>query len=139
MEKRHIIALPAALSLLEAILIFAGLLPPMFSYSPGNIVFSVLRISIIFYIGWIWASEGLKKNAVSGAYAMAGSVIIIFLAAIIGIYLGKPVLGIPGQNILSLLLIMIVNLLLNCALAAFIAALAAWISVRKISRRAAKS
>ncbi len=131
----------ALLSVLEVALIFSGLLPPIFSYSPGNIVFALARLSVIAYIAYSGAKNGVVEAAKNGAVLSLASVVAMCLAALAsGLWLKKPVLGISAPSDAALFQILAFLLLGNVILGAAIAVMVAAIAVRikkssKISNR----
>ena len=67
----HFIAAAALLSIIEPALILVGVLSPILSYSPGNLVFSILKLVVITYYGIYFSDLGLKRCALLGAIVAA--------------------------------------------------------------------
>ncbi len=113
-----------SLSMLEPILIIFGVLPPLFSYSPGNILFALLEIVIIIRLAYSRSDEGIRDSAINGAvlgFAMAS---ILVASGLIGsTYFEKPVLGISTETQLSRFQIIAFIILENTILFAFISIL----------------
>jgi hypothetical protein len=113
-------AFAGVLSLAETGLVISGILPPVLSYSPGNILFSLARIAVIAYAGW--TAGGLKKAALNGALVSFVANLVICLATVAGkFYFMVPVLGISTPNSASLLLVLAIILAANVLLGAVIA------------------
>lgn len=121
----------ALLSVLEVALIFSGLLPPIFSYSPGNLVFALARLSIIVFIAYSGAKKGLVEAAKNGAVLSLASVVVMCLAALASrLWLKTPVLGISAPSDAAFFQILAFLLLGNVILGAVIAVMIAAIAVR---------
>jgi hypothetical protein len=89
------LALMMLLSLLEPILIIGGFLPPVFTNSPGNILFTLAGYVIVAYVAFTRADEGLKASAINGLALGFTSVSIICASGLIGSdFFGQPVIGI---------------------------------------------
>lgn len=117
-----------ALSLVEAWLILSGVLPPLFSYSPGNILFGVARLAIIGYVGVISAKISLKKAAINGGLVGLGMTIVFCLASVIGrFYMNKAVFGMTATGNWGLLAVFGLVIIENILLGAIIAVAAGWI------------
>lgn len=128
----HFVIAIAFLSVLEPILIFFGIVKPMFTYSAGNLFFNFLRLIIIVYAGIRPCSEGLKKSFKNGALlGFIGSVILILFSFLSKTYYDKPILGISMP--FSFWFIAGIVLIGNVLLWAVIAMLSGWIT-RKIRR-----
>jgi hypothetical protein len=128
MKEIRFYILIAALTVLEGLLILAGILPPMASYSMGQIVISLAQIATVTYMGFSLAKLGLKKVAVKGALAGLVMMVIVSMFSLIGYVEGIPVLGISLQSAyylpVALISMAIMNILLFAVLAAVGAALA---------------
>jgi hypothetical protein len=134
MKLLHFIALTVLLSLIESGLVLAGLLPPVLSYSPGNLLFSLASLAVIFCLGWTLAKLKWKQIALKSGLAMLAGVIVICLAALLGNYINKPVLGIQVQSFSMLLLVLAFIIIENVLLAVILALVAAFIA-RKITKK----
>jgi len=121
-----LILLVAALSLIESVLILLGVLPPVSSYSFGNLLFSFAKIALIIYTGITYYHEGLKMSAFYGGILGFVSVSVIVLFSFISMsYLEKPVLGIsvPSASYPLVMLILILENALLGVIVAFCASL----------------
>jgi len=135
-----LVAVAAALSLAEAALIYYGTLPPLLSYSPGNLVFVLLRFAVILYAVLSLAKNSIAKSASIGAL-LGFTSIFVFLLAARTIFSGPPMLGIAVPNIESLYLMFALVLVGNTALGAIFAAAAAWaagIAAKKPAKQGAR-
>lgn len=124
-----LVLLVAALSALEGALILAGILPPISSYSAGNILFLLARAAVVAYAGWKVAKPGVGA-ALKGAMLAFASSIVMVAAVLAGQIIRKPVFGIsvpPSQYaLLNSALILALNILASVLLGAIVAVLAAW-------------
>jgi len=128
MKLIHFIALTALLSAAESGLILAGLLPPVASYSPGNLLFSLSRLAVILCLGWTLARLNWKPIALKAVLTMLAGVIVLCLATMLGYYLNKPVLGIQVPSFSMLLLVLAFIIIENVLLAVILALVAAFIA-----------
>ncbi|MDD5172345.1 MAG: hypothetical protein PHF60_04905 [Candidatus ainarchaeum sp.] len=118
-----------SLTIAETALIAAGILPPILSYSPGNLFFSLLRLALAVYGGLLVAKKGLGAAAFNGALLLCASSLTICIATLIGTtYLGKPILGVAAPDAPSLILVLSMVLIENTLLGAILAAIAAFVS-----------
>ena len=135
-------AIMASLSLFEVALIFFGLLPPIFSYSPGNLVFALARLSVIAFLAYSGAKKGLVEAAKNGAALSLASVVVMCLAALASrLWLKTPVLGISAPSDAAFFLILAFFLLGNALIGAALAVIVAGLAARtkrsgKTSKRA---
>jgi len=132
METKTLVMIAAALAALESVLVLSGILQPVLTYSPGNIVFLIARGALMLYAGW--SASGLKRAALRGAIFAATGVMVLLIAAIAGTAIHISVLGLslPSQAMPLLYLIMLV---MNTALGAIVALLAAFIAGLVTPRR----
>ncbi len=129
-----LVMLIAFLSLFESILIFIDVLPPITSYSIGNLLFSFARLGLIIYSGVIFYDKGLKKSAFNGGILGFVTASIISFASFIGrFYFEKPVLGISVSSA-SYYSVMIIVVMENILLGAIVAACAGWVT-KKLRQR----
>ncbi len=113
-----------SLSVLEPILIILGVLPPILSYSLGNLLFAFLEIVIIIRLAYSRSDEGIKESAINGAVLGFTMASILVASGLIGSeYFEKPVLGISAQTQLSRSQIMVFIILESTILFAFISIL----------------
>ena len=131
MRLFHLAAAVALLSAIEAVLVVLGVLPPVLSYSSGNILFSLAKLVIIAYAGVVSAPEGLKKSALNGAILGFGGAAALCIFSLLGSALfGKTVLGLPPANIASLAILLAFTLITNAVLGTIVAAIAGFIAIR---------
>jgi hypothetical protein len=131
MRLFHFVAAVAMLSVIEAVLVVLGVLPPVLSYSPGNIMFSLAKLVVIVYAGVITASEGLKKSALNGTIlGFAGAAALCIFSLLCSALLGKSVLGLPLTNIVLLTVVLAVIVVSNTVIGALLAAIAGFVAVR---------
>jgi len=122
-----LVAVVVILSLLEALLIIIGILPPVLKYSPGNVVFSLAQFAVIVYAGVVFAPQGLKKAASNGAilaFAMAATLCVVGLIS--SALFRRSVLGLSSPNIETSLFLFIIIIIENAILGAVVAAIAAF-------------
>ncbi|MFH0884860.1 MAG: hypothetical protein V1861_04070 [Candidatus Micrarchaeota archaeon] len=131
MRLFHLAAAVASLSALEAVLVALGVLPPVLSYSPGNILFSLAKLVTIACAGVIFAQEGLKKSALNGAILGGTGAASLCIFSLLGsILFGKIVLGLPPVNIASLVILLAFTIITNAVLGTIVAAIAGFIAIR---------
>ena len=132
MKFLHLVAAVVLLPLIEAVLVILGALPPVMSYSPGNILFSFAKLAVIAYAGMIFAQEGLKKSALNGAIlGFAGIAALCVFSLLSSVLFGKTVLGLPPvPNAASLAILLALTLIANAVLGAIMAAIAGVIAIR---------
>jgi len=122
------------LSATEAVLVVLGVLPPVLSYSSGNILFSLAKLAIIAYAGIVSATDGLwwwKKSAVNGALlGFSGAAAICVFSLLCSAVFGKTVLGLPAvPNIAPLAILLAFTLITNAVLGTIVAAIAGFIAI----------
>ena len=121
----------ALVSLIEMGLIILGILPPVASYSPGNLVFLFARLAIYVYAGILFSKQGVKKAVKNGAILAFVSSLVVCAATLKGKFLlGRPVLGISAPNTESLVLVLILVILGNTLMGALIAGITAFVKRR---------
>jgi hypothetical protein len=112
------------LSALEALSIIYGVLPPVLSYSPGNLLFSFVKLAVIAYIGIISAHEGLKRSALFGAILGFSGAAALCVFSLFGTALsGRPMLGLPALGTLQLSAALASIVISNAILGALLAAI----------------
>ena len=122
------------LSVAEALLILGGVLPHVLTYSKGNLAFSIMRLALSALAGIYFASQGVKRCLLKGATMGGVASGILVICSLIGKTLfNRPILGIniPGNFYLPTLLLIIIE---NVLLWAFIAAFSSWITGRVLKR-----
>jgi hypothetical protein len=125
-------ALAGALALIESVLILTGLLPPVLSYSPGNLVFAIARLAVVAYAGISFAGAGVKKAALNGALVALVANAVICLATLAGMFVFRvPVMGLPAMNTIPLLIVLALTLVANVLLGTVIAAGAALLAGKR--------
>lgn len=121
MKDKYFYNIIAVLTVLEGLLILTGILPPLSSYSVGQIVLSAAQLATVAYMGLRLAKLGLKKVAVKGALAGLVMMAVVSVFSVIGYVKGIPVLGISVQSAtylpLVLLFMAVPNILLYAAFA----------------------
>ncbi len=131
MKKKSLsllILLIATLSLIESVLILLDVLPPVASYSLGNLLFSFAKIVLIIYAGITYYDKGLKRSAFYGGVLGFVMVSVIALFSFISMaYLKKPVLGISVPSA-SYPLVMLILILENVLLGMIVAFCASWVT-----------
>jgi len=135
MRKQRTLSFPLflviALSFLESILIIAGMLPPIFSYSPGNLLFALATAAVIIHTSVSRADETLKESLINGATLGFTTASIICASGLIGKeYFAKPVLGISAPTPESRFAMLLLIILENTFLSAILSATAAWLTKR---------
>lgn len=129
LEVGTLAAAAAALSLLEAALVLAKALPPVLSYSPGNLLFTLARLAVVAYAGVAHRDRGLKEAAVAGGMiALAGSGVLCLAALASAFTVKIPVLGLQTAGTASLLFTVLLVLAQNAVIGAALAAFAAWLA-----------
>ncbi len=122
-------ALIALVSIAEVSLIIIGMLPPIASYSPGNLIFMFAQFALLVYAGILFSKEGVKKAVRNGAILAFVSALVVCLGSLKGKFLlGKPVLGISAPNTESLILVLVILLIENTVLGALISGLTAFLA-----------
>jgi hypothetical protein len=117
------------LSILEPVLIIAGILPPIFSYSLGNILFSLADFAVVAYVAYTRANEGLKASLLNGLALGLTSASIICTSGLAGtIFYDKPVIGISTGTGQSRLVILVMLILESTILIALFSVLVTWLT-----------
>lgn len=89
----------AAISAVEALLIFAGVLPPVLANSPGNLLFSLATVALVVYTGVLYSKDDWKISFITGANVAFISAFVLCLAAGISYrFIHKTVLGVFTWN-----------------------------------------
>ena len=131
----HFVLIVAILSLIQSILIFFDILPPLSSYSFGDIIFIFVKLAVIIWMGIVFYEKGLGKSALYGGILGFTSSSIFSLAAFIGsTYFLKPVLGISVPSGASYFLMMSIIIVENILLGMVLAVCASWIT-KKIKQK----
>jgi len=133
MNEIQFYVLIAVLAALEGGLVLAGIMPPISSYSIGQIILSLAGIGTTAYMGWTFAKTGMKKVAIKGTIAGTISIAIILLSAAIGLMAGIPVLGmqIPSAYVpLAFISIAVPNIVLF-----MIAAILGTLTAKKLQKK----
>jgi hypothetical protein len=114
-----------ALAVLEVALVFAGALPPVLSYSPVGVLFSLARLLLIAWAGYSAAGPGWGKAAWRGALLGAEYSALLCFAALAGKALSlNPVLGVGVPDSVSLALLLAAIVAANSLLGALVATVA---------------
>jgi len=129
MELKHLAGIAAFLALIESALVLMGMLAPVATYSPGNMIFLVARSIIILYSGWVISKSGIKQAARNGIVIAGASTMVFVIASIFGFLIRTPVLGMElSANPLAIGIMLIVVLIANIILGAILASIAAFIA-----------
>jgi hypothetical protein len=117
------------LSLLEPVLIIAGFLPPIFSYSLGNILFMLAGFAVVAYVAYTRANEGLKASILNGLALGFTSVSIICASGLVGsVFYDKPVIGISTGSQQSRLLVLVTLIIQSTIVVALFSVLVTWLT-----------
>ena len=117
------------LSLLEPVLITAGILPKVFTYSIGNILFSLARFAVVAHVAFSRADEGLRTSAINGLVLGFASASIICTSGLVGTtFYGKPVLGISAGSQESRLFMIILIIIESAAIFALFSTIVTWLT-----------
>jgi len=132
-QKERTLVLPLLLimllSVLEPVLIISGVLPPISTYSPGNILFGLAGYGIVAYLAFSRADEGVKKSAINGAVLGFTSVSITCASALVGTnFYEQPVIGISTGSQQPPLLMLILLIVESTVLVALFSALVTWLT-----------
>lgn len=125
----------ALLAVLESLLILAGILPPLSSYSAGIIGFSLAQIAIVAYMGFSLAKLGLKKVAVKSVLAGIVMMAVISVFTAIGYIEGIPVLGLSFQSAYYLPIALLSMAVANALLFAVFAVVGALLAPKKTTKK----
>jgi hypothetical protein len=125
----------AVLAVLEGLLILAGVLPPISSYSAGIVAFSLAQMAVVAYMGISLAKIGFKKVAVKGALAGLVMMAVVSVFSVIGYMYGIPVLGIPVQSAAYLPVALISMAIANALLFAAFAVVGALLVPKKTTKK----
>ncbi|QLJ53229.1 MAG: hypothetical protein Sv326_1054 [Candidatus Fermentimicrarchaeum limneticum] len=125
------------LSLLEPALIISGILPPIFSYSLGNLLFTLATFLVVAYVAYSRADEELKTSALNGAVLGFTFASVICASGLVGKnYFGKAVLGAAADSAESLFQMLLLIMLENTLLSAVLSVIVTWLAKRfKSSKR----
>ena len=116
------IIIVALLSLIQSLLIFLKILPPVSSYSLWNLFFSCARLIVIVYVGIVLYEQTLKKSAFyGGVLGFVTAAVLSAVSIISKIYFGQPILGISIPSESLYLPIMMIIILQNVLLGIIIA------------------
>ncbi|MBS3068767.1 hypothetical protein J4441_00180 [Candidatus Micrarchaeota archaeon] len=124
-----LVALAMAVSLLEVALIFARILPPIASYSWGNVLFMLARIGIVVYTGVAFAKPDLRVSFINGATVSFAASFAMCVGAIVGfLHVHKPVLGIVIWDSGFLQILIVIIMAANTLIGTLIAGIAGWVA-----------
>lgn len=125
----YFVLLVAVLSLAECLLIFFQILPPLSSYSLGDLLFTFVKLVVIVWMGIAFYEKGLGKSALYGGTLGFASAAVFSLAAFISsTYFRKPILGISVPSGTSFFLMLSIIILENILLGVILAVCASWIA-----------
>ncbi len=128
MKSLYFYLLSGALAAFECGLILSGLLPPLSSYSTGQIVFGLIIVAMVVYMGWGYAGLGFKRVAIKGAIMALVSVAVVSLALVVGNSTKRPLLGVSLQSVYYLPVNLLIMAAFGVLIYAFFAVLGAWFS-----------
>jgi hypothetical protein len=134
-QKERTLVIPLLLTMLlsfiEPALIIAGILPPIFTFSLGNILFALAGYAVVAYVAFSRADEGLKASAINGLALGFTSASIICSSGLIGsnIY-GMPVIGISVDSKQSLFSILIMLIIESTILVTILSTLVTWLTIK---------
>jgi hypothetical protein len=117
-----------AIVALECGLILTELLPPLSSYSTGQMAFGLIMVAIVVHMGWSYAGLGLKRIAIKGAIAALVAVTVVSLASVVGYSTKRPLLGVSLPSVYYLPIILLIRAASDVLIYAFFAVLGAWLS-----------
>jgi hypothetical protein len=131
----HFILLVAALSLIESALIFFDVLPPLSSYSLGGLLFILVKLAVIIWMGIVFYEKGLGKAALyGGILGFTSSGVFALVSFISKVSFEKPILGISAPSWVSYFVMISTMIFENILLGAVIAVCASWIT-KKIKHK----
>ncbi|MFA5106176.1 MAG: hypothetical protein WC506_04415 [Candidatus Micrarchaeia archaeon] len=114
------------LSFVESALIAAGIIPPVFSYSWWNLLFSFLRLALIAHAGFTHSENGPLHCARCGAVLGLSYSLALCLASAASLALFQvPVLGMPYTNLQTYAFTLAILVVQNVALGAAVAIVSA--------------
>jgi hypothetical protein len=125
----HFTLFVAILSLAECLLIFFEILPPLSSYSLGDVLFSLAKIAAIIWMGIVFYEKGLGKSAFyGGILGFTSSAVFVVVAYISKIYFEKPILGIVIPSGISFFIMISIIIVENILLGVIVAVCASLIT-----------
>jgi hypothetical protein len=133
MKTAHFYVIVPLIAAVQCVFVITGFMPPLSSYSPGQIVLSIAMMAAMAYMGYTLADAGLKAAAKKGALASLLAVIVICLFAMAGSALQRPVLGVSVPSLVSLALLLLSVCITNMLLLTLCAVLGAFVG-RKIGK-----
>ena len=128
MKTIHFYVLVPVIAAAECGLILAGLLPPLSSYSAGQIVFGLIMISVMICMGLNLAELGFRKVTIKGAVASLGAVIVVSLFSAVGYIIKKPVLGVSLPSVYFLPVVLFFMGVENILIFTFFAVFGRWLA-----------
>lgn len=118
-------------SLVEVLLIFGGYLPPVFSYSPSNLLFVLARYALVAYTAAAYARQDLKISAITGAFVgFAGAFVTTMSSSLNYLYIHKAVLGVLVWSRQEMFVLMMSTILQNMAIGAIVGAAAGFLFLK---------
>jgi hypothetical protein len=130
-DLRLPLAIVVLISAIEVALIVLGILPPILSYSLGNLLFSFAHLVVVAYAGMIVAGEGLRKSAqAGGAVAFTASFAICILAFFCSSFFHVPILGVHVAGTVPELLVFAMIIVENTVLGALVSVVMSWVSLK---------
>jgi hypothetical protein len=121
------VALSALTATVQVKLIYLGVLHPTSAYDAGNMAFDLAGLFLIAWMGWT-SAQGIKNTAVKGGLMALAGFAVFSLGSLAGVYLRRPVLGIPVASFGQLIAMLAFACVLNAALGAAVASAVAFIA-----------
>lgn len=124
-------AIAALVSVVEVLLIFGGLLPPVLSYSPANLFFMLVRLALIVYTGIAYAKQDLRISAITGAFTAFCGIFVLTMASTLNyLYMHKTVLGVLIFSREAMFMLMMTTIFQNVIIGTIIGGIAGWLSLK---------
>ena len=124
---KYLLALFLLVTIIEIILIMAGVLAPFTTGSNANTMFSIMKLAIVAYAGWIFAHQGLKAAAIKGSVMIGAGILLLFLSSITA-YFGAASSNLNPGTIYYMAAFWGITLLLNMLIGAAMAVASALLS-----------
>lgn len=125
----HFVLLVVGLSLIESALISFEILSPLSSYSLGDMLFTLVKLAVIIWMGIAFYEKGLGRSALyGGILGFTSSVVFALVSFISSTYFRKPILGISIPSGTSFFLMISIIIIENILLGVILAVCASWIT-----------
>jgi len=134
-QKERTLVIPLLLTILlsfiEPALIIAGILPPIFTFSPGIILFAIADYAVVAYVAFSRADEGLKASAINGLALGFTNALIICSSGLVGSHFyGTPVIGVSVDSQQSLFSILVLLIIESTLIVAVFSILVTWLAIK---------